>query len=78
MKGDKTMERDNRELEGRTCLFDTKGTDSELTAYDKQFCLVLNRIDEQTYDFEDVGTMWRVELLNGKKTDAFADELELV
>lgn len=69
------MDRDNRELEGKTCIFTT--TDSEWKKYSKCDCKVLKRVDETNYDFEDVGTMWAIQFSDGINIDAFCDELEL-
>lgn len=34
------------------------------------------RKPETEYDFEDIGTMWEIELEDGSELDAFPDELE--
>lgn len=69
------MIRDGRSLEGKTCLFSTNGSDSRYKVYDGQLCAVIERIDENSYDFDDVGTMWLVRMPDGKKVEAFADEI---
>ena len=70
------MVRDERNLEGKICIFDTHGMDSEWKIHDEEQCKVKNRKSEDEYDFEDVGTMWEIELMDGSELDAFADELE--
>lgn len=75
-KNPKTI-RDNRALEGQTCLFDTHRSDSTLMKYDGQFCKVLSRIKEADYDFVDVETMWAVEMPDGKNIEVFADEVNI-
>ena len=69
------MIRDSRNLEGKTCLF--VSDDSTYKAYDGKFCTVIGRVDEGSYDFEDVGTMWRVRMADGTELQAFADEVNL-
>ena len=70
------MVRDERNLEGKTCIFDTHGMDSEWKNHDGEKCKVKNRMSEMKYDFEDIGTMWEIELEDGNELDAFPDELE--
>lgn len=70
------MVRDERNLEGKICIFDTHGTDSEWKIHDGEQCKVKIRKSEDEYDFEDIGTMWEIELMDGSELDAFADELE--
>lgn len=69
------MERDERKLEGKECEFNSHGADSELSKFDGTVCKVLRRIPEDEYDFEEVGTIWDVELEDGTKLGAFADEV---
>ena len=69
------MIRDSRNLEGKTCLY--VSDDSTYKAYDGKFCTVIGRVDEGSYDFEDVGTMWRVRMADGTELQAFADEVNL-
>lgn len=76
-KNPKTI-RDNRALEGQTCLFDTHRSDSTLMKYDGQFCKVLSRLREADYDFLEVGTMWAVEMTDGNHIEVFADEVNIV
>lgn len=70
------MERDNRELTGKKCVFTT--TDSEWKEHSGETCTVGFRKNESEYDFEEVGTMWEIFLEDGNEVSAFADELELV
>lgn len=70
------MNRDMRNLEGKTCIFNTHGTDSEWKSRDGEKCKVKMRKPETEYDFEDIGTMWEIELEDGSELDAFSDELE--
>lgn len=70
------MVRDERNLEGKTCIFDTHGTDSEWKSHDGEQCKVKKRKSEEEYDAEDIGTMWEIELMDGSELDAFPDELE--
>lgn len=70
------MVRDERNLEGKTCIFNTYGTDSEWKNHDGEKCKVKMRKSETEYDFEDIGTMWEIELEDGSELDAFSDELE--
>jgi hypothetical protein len=69
------MERDKRNLIGKICIFDTQGLDSKWKKYDKQKCTVINRFVESEYDFEEVGTIWKIIFEDGIECDAFADEL---
>lgn len=70
------MNRDMRNLEGKTCIFNTHGTDSEWKSHDGEKCKVKMRKPETEYDFEDIGTMWEIELEDGSELDAFSDEVE--
>jgi hypothetical protein len=70
------MVRDERNLEGKTCIFNTHGMDSEWKSYDGEKCKVKMRKPETEYDFDDIGTMWKIELEDGSELDAFSDELE--
>jgi len=70
------MIRDSRNLEGKTCLFVSQ--DSTYQAYDGKFCTVIRRIDESSYDFEDVGTMWYIRMADGTELQAFADEVNMI
>lgn len=70
------MERDIRELTGKKCIFTS--TDSEWVGHSGTICDVVLRCDESTYDYEEVGTMWKIVLYDGNELCAFADELELV
>jgi len=70
------MKRDKRNLEGFVCEFDSHGKDSLYNKYDKTDCMVIGRINETSYNFEDVGTMWEIRLYDGTVTCAFADELK--
>lgn len=70
------MVKDERNLEGKTCIFDTHGTDSEWKSHDGERCTVKKRKDENKYDAADIGTMWEIELEDGNELDAFPDELE--
>lgn len=68
--------RDLRELDGKTCIFNTHGMDSEWKSHDGEKCMVKMRKPENEYDFADIGTMWEIELEDGNQLDAFSDELE--
>lgn len=70
------MVRDERNLEGKTCIFNTHGMDSEWKSHDGEKCKVKMRKPEHEYDAEDIGTMWEIELEDGNELDAFPDELE--
>lgn len=70
------MVRDKRNLEGKICIFNTHGTDSKWENHDGEKCKVKMRKSETEYDFEDIGTMWEIELEDGSELDAFSDELE--
>ncbi len=70
------MVRDERNLEGKICVFNTHGMDSEWKIHDGEKCTVKKRKSEDEYDYEDIGTMWEIKLDNGKELDAFPDELE--
>ena len=67
---------DERNLEGKICIFDTHEMDSEWKSHDGEQCKVIRRKPEHEYDYADVGTMWEIELMDGIKLDAFSDELE--
>ena len=76
---DPCAKRDERDLKGKICIFNTNGMDSELKIYDRELCIVKDRIDEDTYDFEDVGTMYNVRLIGEHRDieiEVFADEIE--
>jgi hypothetical protein len=71
---------DERDLIGEICVFNTDGQDSEYKIYDGEKCIVKKRVDESTYDFADVGTMYEIKFKgehDGSEAEAFADELEL-
>lgn len=70
------MNRDMRNLEGKTCIFNTHGMDSEWKSHDGEKCKVKMCKPETEYVFEDIGTMWEIELEDGSELDAFSDELE--
>ena len=70
--------RDDRELVGKSCVFDTNKTDSNLQMYDGQRCSVIQRLDEKSYDFNEVGTMWLIRMDDGEEIEAFADEVKAV
>lgn len=70
------MVRDERNLEGKTCIFNTHGMDSQLKIHDGKHCVVKSRMPEDKYDFTDIGTIWKIELENEEQIEAFADEIE--
>lgn len=70
------MNRDMRNLEGKTCIFNTHGMDSEWKSHDGEKCKVKIRKFEDEYDYKDIVTMWEIKLDSGKELDAFPDELE--
>lgn len=70
------MNMDTRPLEGKTCIFDTHGNDSELKIHDGKKCVVKKRKPINEYDYFDIGTMWEICLEDGTQVDAFPDELE--
>lgn len=66
---------DQRDLTGKTCIFNTNGNDSKWRCYDGQLCFVIKRKCESEYDIQDVGTIWEIQFVDNQKIDAFADEL---
>lgn len=65
--------------DGSICVFDTKGTDSELKVRDGERCRILRPLTEDEADIFDVGNMYKIQFLSdGKIRDAFEDELFLV
>ncbi len=78
MKKFNKMDRDNRELEGKKCLFFTTDVDSELIKYNNQEVLVKLRKNESEYNFKDVGSVWEVEMIDGNEASVFAYEIEIV
>lgn len=62
---------------GKKYRFDTKKTDSILTAFDGQDCTVIRPLTKEEYDIDDVGLMWRVRFDDKKRTEADAFDSEL-
>ena len=56
--------------------FNTHGGDSELNHRSGERIFVIEQIDPSTYDFEDIGPMYRVEFEDGTVISAFEDEIE--
>lgn len=77
----KRAERDKRDLIGKICVFNTDDQDSDYIDYNGEQCVVKNRVDEDTYDFECDGTMYNIKLLGDHRDteiEVFADEIELM
>ena len=53
-------------------------TQSDLIKYNGSVVLVLCPLNENEYDREDVGNMYKIRLFNGDEIDAFEDELEII
>jgi len=70
--------RDERDLIGKECEFNTHGEDNELMVFDGSICNVAKRVNEDEYDFDEIGTMWDVQLIDGTIVSAFADELTYI
>jgi hypothetical protein len=78
MKGSGEMDKDNRNLVGKWCVFNT--IDTKYSEYSGKKVKVKRILNDNEYDFENVGTMYEVILENTNNTgnfDAYADELEL-
>lgn len=57
-------------------VFNTQ--DSTLERFDGAMVTVLGPVSPETYDFEEVGPMFRIILPNQEVTEAFADELTVM
>lgn len=68
------MERDDRDLGGLTCVFDSDGEDTSFRKYDGMKCEVIDRDDEDLTT--GMGTMWWIRLENGIELRAFSFELK--
>jgi hypothetical protein len=61
---------------GYRYIFDTQGGDSEYKKYDGKPCTIVNIVDPKTYDFIDVGAMYKVTIEEcGEVVEVFADEI---
>lgn len=58
---------------GRWCIFNT--TQSDLVKFNSSYVEVLAPLDEEEYDREDVGPMYKARFIDGEIRDVFEDEL---
>ena len=58
-------------------VYNSHGADSELNIRNGMSVQVIGELDENEYDVEETGLMYRVRFDDGFETDVFSDELEL-